>query len=41
MCSSAVVVQGHSTKIKTSQAIGDVTQTRGAGGMPPRKRFEI
>ena len=29
--------QGRSTGIKTGQAIDDVTQTRGAGGMPPRK----
>ena len=34
-------LQGHSTKIITGQAIDDVTQTRGAGGMPPRKSFEI
>ena len=27
--------QGRSTKIKTGQAIDDMTQTRGAGGMPP------
>ena len=29
------ISQGRSTKIKTGQAIDDVTQTRGAGGMPP------
>ena len=28
-------IQGRSTKIKTGQAIDDVTQTRGAAGMPP------
>ena len=28
-------MQGRSTKIKTGQAIDDVMQTRGAGGMSP------
>ena len=42
--SSNILLQGRSTKIKTGQAIDDVTQTRGgggAGGMPLRKMFEI
>ena len=33
-------MQGRSTKIKTGQAIDDVSQTRGgAGGMPPPGKF--
>ena len=35
------ITQGRSTKIKTGQAIDDVTQTRGLGACPPRKIFEI
>ena len=31
--------QGRSTKIKTGQAIDEVTQTRGAGGMSPKENF--
>ena len=31
------VCQGRSTKIKTGQAIDDMTQTRGAADMPPGK----
>ena len=34
-------VQGRSTKIKSGRAIDDVTQTRGTGGMTPRKIFEM
>ena len=30
--SSNILLQGRSTKIKTGQAIDDVTQTRGGGG---------
>ena len=31
--------QGRSTNIKTGQAIDDVPQTRGSGGMPPLGKF--
>ena len=34
-----IYLQGCSTKIKTSQVIDDVMQTRGAGGMPPPGKF--
>ena len=34
-------VQGRSTKIKSGQAIDDVNQLGGSGGMTPRNIFEM